>query len=301
MPQPSVLVLVAEPGQNRLRDDLVQRSRLLAGGGEPRWLSSGEAVELSCAPEDPDALLSDVRDVIGPDAVDALLVPTANRRKRLLVADMDSTIVRTETLDDLAVLADRTLGGVGEAVTAITRRSMNGELDFAPALRERVALLRGLPADTLEAVWRHTQDSAGARTLVATMRAHGAHTALVSGGFTWFTGRVAERVGFHEHHANRLGIGADERLDGTVGEPILGRDAKRDTLLRLAAAHGLAAGDAIAVGDGANDLAMLGVAGMGIAFHPKPVVANAVRNRVVHGSLRALLFAQGYEAAAFRD
>ena len=225
----------------------------------------------------------------------SLAVHSRGRRKGLLVADMDSTIVTGETLDELAAHA-----GFGEQVAAITRRSMNGEVDFAEALRERVALLRGLALSALEATWAGVQLTPGARTLVATMRAHNATTALVSGGFTFFTGRVATLCGFDVHRANVL-IDDGTALTGAVGEPILDRDAKLATLNELAEARGLKPGATLAIGDGANDLAMIGAAGMGIAFQAKPVVAAAAPHRIDHGGLRAVLFAQGYPAAAFKE
>jgi phosphoserine phosphatase len=176
---------------------------------------------------------------------------------------------------------------------------MNGELDFEGALRERVGMLKGLALEALERTWATTALMPGAEELVATMRAHGARCALVSGGFTFFTGRVAERLGFHEHYSNTLLHDAG-RLTGHVGEPILGRNAKLVTLKRLAAEEGIDLAATLAVGDGANDLDMLGAAGLGVAFKAKPVVAAAARARVDHADLRALLFAQGYRVEEFR-
>jgi phosphoserine phosphatase len=226
--------------------------------------------------------------------VDAIAQDVAGRRKRLLIADMDSTMVTSETLDELAGEA-----GLKEEISAITRRAMNGELDFEGALRERVGMLKGLALEALERTWATTTLMPGAEELVATMRAHGARCALVSGGFTFFTGRVAERLGFHEHYSNTL-LHDVGRLTGHVGEPILGRNAKLVTLKRLAAEEGIGLAATLAVGDGANDLDMLGAAGLGVAFKAKPVVAAAARARVDHADLRALLFAQGYRAEAFR-
>ena len=225
--------------------------------------------------------------------MDALAVPTRGRRKGLLVADMDGTVVTGETLDELAALA-----GFGAPVAALTRRSMNGETDFADALRERVALLRGVGLEALERTWEAVRLTPGARTLVATMRAHNATAALVSGGFTFFSGRVAALCGCDGHRANTLEDDGTA-LTGRVGEPVLDRDAKLATLQELAAARGLRLAATLAVGDGANDLAMIAAAGMGVAFHAKPMVAAAARHRVDHADLRALLFAQGYPASAF--
>jgi phosphoserine phosphatase len=234
------------------------------------------------------------RSALAGSPVDAIAQDVAGRRKRLLIADMDSTMVTSETLDELAGEA-----GLKEEISAITRRAMNGELDFEGALRERVGMLKGLALEALERTWATTALMPGAEELVATMRAHGARCALVSGGFTFFTGRVAERLGFHEHYSNTL-LHEGGRLTGHVGEPILGRNAKLVTLKRLAAEEGIDLAASLAVGDGANDLDMLGAAGLGVAFKAKPVVAAAARARVDHADLRALLFAQGYRVEAFR-
>jgi phosphoserine phosphatase len=224
-------------------------------------------------------------------AVDAIATPAAGRRKRLLLADMDSTIVTSETLDEIAAFA-----GLKERIAEITKRSMNGEMDFRTALIERVGMLAGLPVSALERTWEATALTGGARALVATMRAHGAHCALVSGGFTFFTSRVKDLVGFDWHQSNTL-IEADGKLTGKVGEPILDRDAKLAALTRMAAEQGLPLEAALTVGDGANDLAMIQAAGLGVAFRAKPVVAAAARAKLDHADLRGLLFAQGYRAA----
>ena len=289
---PHVLVLVAPERSGILTTSLIGQVRDAAKAGEARALSPGEAAELPC-PALPD--MEAVAAAIAQAPVDAALLPAENRRKRLLIADMDSTIVTGETLDELAAFA-----GVGERVAAITRRSMNGELDFAAALRERVALLRGLPLDALERTWQGVRLSPGARVLVATMRANGAATALVSGGFTWFTGRVAAVCGFDSHRANTL-LDDGSALLGRVGEPVLDRSAKLAALRELAAANGLGMADCLAVGDGANDLDMIRAAGLGVAYHAKPIVAGEARVRVEHSGLRALLFMQGYAADAFAN
>ncbi len=287
---PHLLTLVAARTATTLSPGLVAAVRDAVGGGTPQPLSPGEAVDIPC-PGAPD--LPAVRAVLDGAAVDALVVHSRGRRKGLLVADMDSTVVTGETLDELAAIA-----GVGERVAAITRRSMAGEIDFAEALRERVGLLRGVELAALERTWAGVRLTPGARTLVATMRAHNATAALVSGGFTFFTGRVAALCGFDVHRANTLEDDG-RALTGTVGEPVLDRGAKLAVLEELAAARGLRLAATLAVGDGANDLAMVGAAGMGVAFHAKPIVAAAARHRVDHADLRALLFAQGYPAAAF--
>jgi phosphoserine phosphatase len=201
--------------------------------------------------------------------------------------------VTSETLDELADFA-----GLKEQIAAITARAMNGELDFKAALRERVAMLKGLPVSALERTWQRVRLTPGALQLVATMRANGAVTALVSGGFTFFTGRVAELVGFDLHRSNVL-LDDGAVLTGAVAEPILDRHAKVATLRELASRDGLPFSATLAVGDGANDLDMLRAAGLGVAFRAKPIVAAGARARVDHADLRALLFAQGYRASEF--
>ena len=290
MLMPHIVTLVAARDATTLQPATIARVRDAVRGGTPVPLSPGEAVDILC-PGPPD--MAAVRAALEGEAVDALAVHSRGRRKGLLVADMDSTIVTGETLDELAAIA-----GVGENVAAITMRSMNGEIDFADALRERVALLRGLALAALEQTWTGVRLTPGARVLVATMRRHNATTALVSGGFTFFTARVAELCGFEVHRANTL-LDDGAALTGEVVEPVLDRDAKLAVLQELATARGLRLAATLAVGDGANDLAMVTAAGMGVAYHAKPVVAAAARFRVDHADLRALLFAQGYPAAAF--
>ena len=283
-----VLTLIAPYDSGALTAALIARVADAVHGGPPTILSSAEAADIPvAAPPDP-ALIHAALDAA---PVDAVVTPAAGRRKRLLIADMDSTIVTTETLDELSRHA-----GLHDQVAAITRRSMNGEIDFAAALRERVALLRGLALDALAQTWAATSLMPGAAELVATMRAHGATTALVSGGFDYFTGRVAAQLGFHVHRANRL-LDDGTALTGQVGEPILDRAAKLDALRELAATQGLDMADCLAVGDGANDLAMVRAAGLGVAFHAKPIVAAEAQARIEHCGLRALLFMQGYTAA----
>ena len=289
-----VLTLVAPPGSLaqsqliRVRDAL---QALGANAGAPDWLAPEEAADLPFEGLAADQAIAIAGQALAGAAVDVLAVPAAGRRKRLLLADMDSTIVTSETLDEIAAFA-----GLKEKIAEITRRSMNGELDFRTALIERVGMLAGLPVSALERTWETTELTGGAKALIATMRANGAHCALVSGGFTFFTGRVAALVGFHEHHSNTLEI-ADGKLTGKVGEPILDRDAKLAALKRMAAEHGLPLEAALTVGDGANDLAMIQAAGLGVAFRAKPVVAAAARAKLDHADLRGLLFAQGYRAA----
>jgi phosphoserine phosphatase len=264
-----------------------------ATAGEPVWLDPGAAADLPFAGLDPAAATIAVHAALGSRPIDVIAQPAADRRKRLLVADMDATIVTGETLDELADIA-----GIGAQVAAITARAMNGEIDFAAALRERVSLLYGLPASVLEQVLPRLALTSGAKALVATMRANGGYAVLVSGGFGFFTAKVKALCGFDEDHANTLEI-RDGRLTGRVIEPIRGRAFKRDTLLATASRLGIAPDLALAVGDGANDLEMLLTAGLGIAFHAKPSVAAAARARIEHGDLTALLFAQGYRKSEF--
>ena len=285
-----ILTLIADRQSTSLSAAMIRRVGEVVNGGEPTILSEGEAADIPVdAAPDPIAM----QEVLDNAPIDWIVTKARGRRKGLLIADMDSTIVTSETLDELAAYA-----GVGEEIAAITRLSMNGELDFSEALRRRVAMLKGLSLDALHKTWEKTELMPGARELIATMRAHNALTALVSGGFTFFTKRVAEVVGFDRHHANVL-LAADGVLNGEVADPILDRDAKKAALLRMAEERGLKLSATLAVGDGANDLAMLAAAGLGVAYHAKPIVAREAKARVDHGNLRALLFAQGYPASAF--
>ncbi|MFT8676184.1 MAG: phosphoserine phosphatase SerB [Acetobacter sp.] len=290
-----VLTLVARREATTLTPATIALARDAIGAtGETVTLSAGEAVDIPAAPTARDALPA-LRTALGAQAVDAILTPTQNRRKTLLVSDMDSTIVANETLDDIGAHA-----GLGEQIAAITTRSMNGELDFAASLRERVALLRGLPTSLLEKAWRDVTLNPGAVELVRTMRAHGARTALVSGGFTFFTARVAALCGFDENHANTLLTDtAGTTLTGQAGQPILGPDTKLHLLETLAHTHACPPAATLAIGDGANDLPMLRKAGLGLAFHAKPVVKRDIAAQINHTSLRTALFAQGYPASAF--
>lgn len=226
--------------------------------------------------------------------VDWALVPVEGRRKRLLIADMDSTIISVECIDELADLA-----GLKPEIAAITERAMRGELEFEPALIERVTKLRGLPLETLQRCYdERVRLNPGARTLVQTMRAHDARCVLVSGGFTFFASRVAEAAGFDEARANVL-LDDGKVLTGDVQRPILGREAKLETLQREVATLGASADDALAIGDGANDLAMIKVAGLGIAYRAKPIVAAEAHAHIEHTSLEAALFFQGYRRDEF--
>lgn len=269
-------------------DDLAARWE----GGAVRWLAPGAAAAFDCAalPGDLDRAAGELRE----QGIDLAVRPADAGPMGLLIADMDSTMIGQECIDELAEMA-----GVGERVRAITARAMAGELDFEGALRERVGLLAGLDAGIVERVLaERIAPAPGARVLVATMRARGAHTALVSGGFTLFTGPVAAALGFHEHRANTLEV-ADGRLTGRVVPPVLGREAKAAALQEIAARRGLGPRAAVAVGDGANDLAMLGLAGLGVAMHAKPAVAAAASVRLDHADLTGILYLQGIARADF--
>lgn len=264
----------------------------------PDWLAADRAVDLGFDDVDPEQAEAAVRVALGRDIgdlpLDLVAQPRDGRRKRLLVADMESTIIANEMLDELADIL-----GLGSRISEVTRRAMNGEIDFAAALRERVALLGGFPATALDEAARRIRINPGAAELVATMRAAGAYTALVSGGFRTFTRLVKAKLGFDVETANELVISGD-RIAGTVQEPILGRDAKLTMLTALAAERRLTLADALTVGDGANDLSMLEAAGLGIAYHAKPIAAERARHRIHHADLRALLYAQGYRESEIK-
>ena len=229
---------------------------------------------------------------LGDVPIDIVVQPAENRRKKLLIADMDSTIIEQECIDELAEFA-----GLRAEISAITERAMRGELDFDGALTERVAMLKGLPESTLEEAFEtRISLTPGAKTLVQTMNMRGAYTALVSGGFTFFTERVAAAAGFQVNQANTL-ILENGALTGAVGAPILGRAAKEEALLRLCKDQTIAPEETLAVGDGANDLSMLGAAGLGVAFRAKPAVAEAADASIRHGDLSALLYLQGFPSA----
>ncbi len=290
-----VLTVIAPPASQALDRAALEAARggiraLGAIAGSPRWLKEGEAADIPFEDIAPEAAEAAARHALPGLALDLVAQPAAGRRKQLLVADMDSTIVVGETLDELAAFA-----GLKARIAEITARAMNGELDFAAALRERVAMLAGLSETALEETHARIAVMPGAEALVATMRANGAYAALVSGGFRYFTGRVAAALGFDMDQGNELII-EDGVLSGRVAEPILDKDAKLATLRRLAAAKGLPLSATLTVGDGANDLPMLHAAGLGVAYHAKPSVAAAARVRVDHCDLTALLWAQGYTA-----
>jgi phosphoserine phosphatase len=287
-----IATLLTNPANPILDRATVEALRNAWGGGAARWLDMGIAAEFALT-EKP-ANLWEVWSELQVRGIDLCVQPEQGQRKVMLLADMDSTMIGQECIDELADLA-----GVGPHVAGITARAMNGELDFEAALRERVALLKGLPASVIAQVLaERITYTPGGRTLIATMHFYGGHAALVSGGFTAFTQAVAAHLGFNEHRANTL-VAQDGVLTGDVAEPILGRQAKIDALEQITARLGLRADQVIAVGDGANDLGMLGRAGAGVALHAKPSVAAQCDLRINHGDLTALLYLQGYSRAQF--
>jgi phosphoserine phosphatase len=289
-----ILTLIA--GAGGLSEAAIEAARagLARAGGTPgpaQWLAPGTACDIPFSGADSRVVESRLRVELQSFAIDLAAQDAVGRRRRLLVADMESTIVTRELTDELAALAD-----LGERVVPITARAMRGEIDFAESLRARVALLAGQPESLLERAAALVELTPGARTLVQTMKAHGAHTALVSGGFDIFAALAAARCGFDEYHANRLVI-AGSVLAGRVEEPILDRGAKREILEHLAAERALPVTAAAAVGDGANDIPMIQTAGLGVAYHAKPAVRAAARFRLDHADLTGLLYLQGYSSS----
>lgn len=287
-----VAVLLTDPTRRTLEPALVDSLCNAWGGDNPRWLDVDTAAEFTM-PQMPGNLWS-VWEDLQTLRVDLCVLPAQGRRKRMLLADMDSTMIRQECIDELADMA-----GVGAHVAAITARAMNGELDFESALDERVGLLKGLPVSVIDRVLAERITlMPGGRVLLATMKANGGHAALVSGGFTAFTARIAALLGFDEHRANTL-LAEGGVLTGQVARPILGKQAKVDALDQITARLGITPAEVMAVGDGANDLGMLHKAGAGVALHAKPSVAAQCDLRINHGDLTALLHLQGYAAADF--
>ena len=307
-----VATLISPSGRPAVTDALAQKvARYLPHGRPVDWLEPGVATDIAFLGEEFEEasageaerlskdlaqdLAQDIRDIIGSAPIDVVIQPHDGRRKKLFLADMDSTMIGQECIDELADHA-----GFKDRVAAITERAMRGEIAFEPALRERVALLKGLPQSAIdEVIAQRIRLTPGGPTLVATMRAHGAYTCLVSGGFTAFTSKIAAKIGFDENHANTLLVDAQGNLTGTVAEPILGRDAKLATLNALATRLGVAREETLAVGDGANDIPMIAAAGLGVAYHAKPAVKDAAAARIDHGDLTALLYAQGYRREEF--
>ena len=297
MTSPTSLTATIIAGHEPLDDAALARVRAILPALEaPIWLDRGHAADIpfsAAADDDQRALTDTLRDAL--PGTDVVVQPSAGRRKKLFLADMDSTMIGQECIDELADYA-----GLKAHVAAITERAMRGEIVFVLVLCERVALFGGLPVSVIDEVLRERiRLTPGARALVGTMRAHGAHTALVSGGFTLFTDRVAAMIGFDENRANSLTVIDGHKLAGTVAEPIFGRDAKRAALIELRQEFGLAREETMAVGDGANDLDLIAVAGLGVAYHAKPKVAAAAPARIEHGDLTALLYIQGYRRDEF--
>lgn len=293
-----VLTLIANPAVFALEESHGRQvAGLLPQASKPEWLAPSEACDIAFTPDaqaDLSAIENTARGALGGIPVDIVFQPVKKRRKHLLVADMDSTLIGQECIDELADFA-----GLKPKIAAITERTMRGELEFESALRERVGLLAGLQEEVLHKVFAERISlTSGVRTLAATMRANGAATVVVSGGFTFFTSRVAEAAGFETHYANTLEV-LNGTLTGRVVEPILGQQAKLDTLRLFRKKLGLSREDTLAVGDGANDLAMLEEAGLGVAYRAKPVVAEKAMARIDHANLTALLFAQGYRRTEF--
>lgn len=292
-----VLVLIGSAGATVPIEEAARAASNVIGGGALNWLSSDEACELDFEAADIEAARA-VRERVTARLdtvpIDVCVVPAAGRRKALLIADMDSTIIQQECIDEMADML-----GLKPRIAAITERAMRGELPFEAALRERLGLLAGLEVSALQRVFdERVTLMPGAQTLIATMRGAGAFTALVSGGFSFFTSRVAAAVGFDVNRANELEI-VEDRLTGGVVGPILGREAKLEALIHYRDARGLAADATLAVGDGANDLAMIEAAGLGVAYRAKPVVAAEADAGITHGDLTALLYLQGYRKAEF--
>lgn len=292
-----VATLISDNNAKVMDDALLRSIRTTVGGHEePVWLNSGQsAADIFCetakAAQD---IENEIRTALHELPVDIIVQPAATRRKSLFLADMDSTMIDQECIDELADYV-----GLKDKVSHITERAMRGEIAFEPALRERVALLKGLPVSVVdEIIETRLTLTPGGSELVRTMRANGAYTCLVSGGFTLFTSRIGTMIGFHEDRSNTLVV-EEGKLAGAVTDPIIGKEAKLATLLELCQKHGLAAVDTMAVGDGANDLAMLQGAGLGVAFRAKPAVAAAAHARIAHSDLSALLYAQGYKDADF--
>lgn len=287
-----IATLLAAPQKATLDAITVESLRNAWGGGEATWLNPNVAAEFPV--ESIPANRWEAWEGLQGLGVDLVVQPAAGRRKKMLLADMDSTMIQQECIDELADVA-----GVGERVKDITARAMNGELDFEGALTERVGLLRGLPASVIaEVIETRITFMPGGHDLVRVMRANGAYAALVSGGFTAFTGHVAGVLGFDENRANTLLV-AEGHLTGEVARPILGREAKMNALVEISERLGIGHGEVMAVGDGANDLGMLGMAGAGVALHAKPSVAAQCDIRINHGDLTALLYIQGYAVEDF--
>jgi phosphoserine phosphatase len=291
-----VATLICNPANPALDSTIVDGAlAVLPTPGPARWLFDGVAVDIPFEEHgDPRAIEQHLREVRGDLPIDIVVQPRLARRKKLFLADMDSTMIGQECIDELADFI-----GLKEHVAGITERAMRGEIAFEPALRERVALLKDLPVNVVDEVLeKRIVPTPGGRELVMTMRANGAYTCLISGGFTLFTNTVAAKIGFQENRANELVV-RDGKFTGEVREPILGRAAKLATLIELTESFDLDDIDSLVVGDGANDLGMIQNAGLGVAYHAKPAVAAAAAARIDYGDLTALLYAQGYARGEF--
>jgi len=291
-----VATLICNPAEPELDSTAIDAAAaVLPSPEQEEWLFEGVAADIRFSSTEDIRTISDrLRAALSELRIDVVVQPVLDRRKKLLLADMDSTMIGQECIDELADFA-----GLKAHVAAITERAMRGEIEFEPALRERVALLKGLPVTVVDEVLKSRITlTPGAVELVCTMRKHGGYTCLVSGGFTLFTKAVAQMIGFQENRANELLV-ADGKLTGEVSEPILGREAKLATLVELRESFDLDNLDTLVVGDGANDLAMVQQAGLGVAYHAKPAVAAAAGARIDHGDLTALLYAQGYKRSEF--
>ena len=291
----NILTLICNPENPQLDDAMCQKISQQFGGDGINWLNPETACDvLLPSNNESQSMRSTVKSILNGRAVDIIIQSAENRRKKILIADMDSTIIAQECIDELAVES-----GNGDKVAAITERAMNGEIGFSNALRERVELMKGLAESVIGDVLRdRVTINAGAKQMVATLRKHGTFCALVSGGFTAFSKQIADTVGFNETHANELLI-ENGILTGKVREPVLGKEAKVERLDEFCSRLNLARKDAMSVGDGANDLPMLKAAGTGIAYHAKPAVVAQCENHIEHGDLTALLYAQGYHIDEF--
>ena len=294
-----VLTVIGAPGSRLLDDSLVDTVLTALGEagashGAPHWLDPAQALEVQIESALPKSAEAAVREHLHGAPIDVAILPEVGRRKALLVADMESTVIAQELLDEMAEAL-----GIRDRISEITVQSMAGKLDFELAIKERVRLLTGLRAAALDEMLERVTLNPGARTLVQTMRAHGAHTALVSGGFTHFTEAVRQSCGFDESHGNEL-ILAEGVLSGEIATPILGPSAKHEILEKLCAEHGHELDRACAVGDGSNDVPMVKAAGLGVAYRAKSVLREAAEFHIDHGDLTALLFLQGYRRDEFR-
>jgi phosphoserine phosphatase len=288
-----VATLIANPANPCLTPELADQASQAIGASAVYFLADGIACDLP-VPEGNVDVEQQLSELLTGRAIDWVVQEADERRKKALLADMDSTLIQQECIDELAAEA-----GVGEKVAEITARAMRGELEFEPALRERVGLLKDLPVSIIDKVLAERITlMPGGKALVATMKANGAYCALVSGGFTQFTSKIAAVLGFDENRANTFRVDGN-KLAGEVIPPILGRDAKVEALNEVVAKNDLETSDVMAVGDGANDLGMLNLAGSGVALHAKPIVAEQARFRIDHGDLTALLYIQGYRKADF--